>query len=116
MIEIKEEDYRKKRHELFEKLPSEEWPDDGTDWDGISNDTLQQILQDHEDAKRWNKFRDSTVRTIVEENINTTDRRIVKRLEERIKELDNHDEIVNTHYCIKCEGKILLQKILEAKK
>jgi len=84
----------------------------------VVSDTLnekelkQQILQDHEDAKKHNDLMNANSE-IVQHNIDITkDRQIVKRLEEEIKDIENsyhedwrREEIVDA-----------LQKILEGKK
>lgn len=37
---------------------AEDWPNDGTDWDGVHDDTMEQILQNLEDSQNLQKILD----------------------------------------------------------
>jgi len=112
---------KEKRTELFNKQHTQKWPEDGTDWDGISNDTLEQILQDHEDAKKWNHVKDIGPSGGYELLASASkDRQIVKRLEETIIEVSKGSieslMLKEYNYDVSQEVMEILQKILEGGK
>jgi len=72
----------------------------------------QQILQDHEDAKKWQKLCNQEACNIGEHLNAQKDRQIVKRLEERIDHWKGFRANFWSHSDVKRE----LQKILEGEK
>ncbi len=127
MVEIKEEDieYEERDFEVvdqdyddrigYEHILKFRWLNSKKEADQLK----QQILQDHEDAKRYREdFQGLTGKDIAQwqqiQIQGITDRRIVKRLEERIEELKKLIEFyqpVKTPYC---ESRLEeLQKILD---
>ena len=48
----------KTRKELFEAFNQQrdEWPNDGSDWDGMSTPTLEKILEHQEIVKRLKRY------------------------------------------------------------
>ena len=58
------EEQKKKINELID-----EFPNDGTDWDGIHDDVILKILKNHEDAEKYRRQNKEAIDAIIEQNL-----------------------------------------------
>ena len=83
-----------------------DWPDDGTDWDGVHDEVMVQILKNLEDAKKLRNLPSGKkMMYLIELEV-----RLKKRIEDLKKETDWSNESYYNQFMQE------LQKILERKK